>query len=340
MIRGRLPWALLAGLVLVQIGYPLTAGTTRAGLTMATVGLGYLLSVGHALLSRGTRTALALVAVATGGGFAVEALGVATGFPFGSYDYSGELGPKLAGVPLIIPLAWTWMAWPAWLTAVRLTGPATPAAGARPGPATAPGRGAAPDRPSSGLERRLAARRPNYVAARPSFGPERRLAARRPNYGRQPSWSSRSARRIALAAVGLAAWDLFLDPQMVAEGYWAWRDATPALPGLPGVPASNYLGWLLFAVLLAAALRPLAGPAVDRTDRRDAPMFALYLWTYAASVLAHAVFLRLPASAVWGGAGMALAAVPLAVALLRARRHAPEPREVDPAPRPGVEATA
>ncbi|MFG3686353.1 carotenoid biosynthesis protein [Micromonospora sp. NPDC047740] len=277
MIRGRLPWALLAGLVLAQIGYPLTAGATRAGLTVATVVLGYLLSVGHALLTRGTRTAVALVAVATGGGFAVEALGVATGFPFGSYDYSGELGPKLAGVPLIIPLAWTWMAWPAWLTAVRLTRPAT-AGGAR----------------------------------------------------------FRRAGRITLAAVGLAAWDLFLDPQMVAEGYWVWRDVGPALPGLPGVPASNYLGWLLFALLLAATLRPLAGPAVDRTDGRDAPMFALYLWTYAASVLAHAVFLRLPASAAWGAAGMAVAAVPLAVTLLRARRRVPERREVDVAARPGA----
>ncbi len=270
MIRRRLPWALLAALVLAQICYPLTAGATRAGLTVATVGLGWLLSVGHALLSRGTRTALALVAVATGGGFAVEALGVATDFPFGGYDYSGELGPKLAGVPLIIPLAWTWMAWPAWLAAVRLTEPA-------PGPAG--------DRQA-------------------------------------PGWVDRLS-RVALAAVGLAAWDLFLDPQMVAEGYWVWRDAIPALPGLPGIPASNYLGWLLVAVLLMTALRPLAGPAVDRADGRDTPMFALYLWTYAASVLAHAVFLRLPASAVWGAAGMAVATVPLAVTLLRAR-HAGE----------------
>ncbi|WP_373684022.1 carotenoid biosynthesis protein [Micromonospora solifontis] len=279
-MRRRLPWVLLAVLVLAQIGYPLTTGATRAGLTLATVGLGYLLAVGHALLSRGPRAALALVAVATGGGFAVEALGVATGVPFGSYDYSGELGPKLAGVPLIIPLAWTWMAWPAWLTAVRITR----------------------DRPAPGWARRLG--------------------------------------RIGLAALGLAAWDLFLDPQMVAEGYWVWRDATPALPGLPGVPASNYLGWLLFAVLLMAALRPLAGPAVDRGDGRDAPMLALYLWTYASSVLAHAVFLRLPASALWGAAGMAVAAVPLAVALLRARRVGAPPRTAEPATRTGVDAPA
>ncbi|MEU4567216.1 carotenoid biosynthesis protein [Micromonospora sp. NPDC023956] len=266
----RSTWVLLGVLVLAQIGYPLTGGGTRAALTVATVVLGYLLSVGHALLTRGPRTAAALVAVATGGGFAIEALGVATGFPFGSYDYSGELGPKLAGVPLIIPLAWTWMAWPAWLAAVRLV---------RPG-----------------------------------------------------------VRRVALAAVGLAAWDLFLDPQMVAEGYWRWRDATPALPGLPGIPVSNYLGWLLFGVLMMTLLRPLAGATVDRTGPADHPMYALYLWTYASSVLAHAVFLGLPASALWGAAGMAVAAVPLAVTLARGHRrqrppagpgHGSDPRRVD-----------
>ncbi|MGN9765118.1 carotenoid biosynthesis protein [Micromonospora sp. SD12] len=308
----RLSWALLAALVLAQICYPLTAGQTRARLTVATVVLGYLLSVGHALLSRGPRTAAALVAVATGGGFAIEALGVATGFPFGSYDYSGELGPKLAGVPLIIPLAWTWMAWPAWLAATRLTGGAAngttgsgPAVGS--GPATGSG---------------------SAVGIGSAVGSDAG--------GRPGGWFP--VRRIALAAVGLAAWDLFLDPQMVAEGYWVWRDATPALPGLPGIPVSNYLGWLLFAVLMMSALRPLAGPAVATTDGRDAPMFALWLWTYFSSVLAHAVFLDLPASALWGAAGMSVAAVPLALTLLRSRRddrHRPRQPQ-----RPGVDATA
>ncbi|MET8043909.1 carotenoid biosynthesis protein [Micromonospora sp. NPDC005215] len=279
----RISWTLLAVLVLAQICYPLTTGATRAGLTVATVVLGWLLSVGHALLSRGPRVATALVAVATGGGFAIEAIGVATGVPFGSYDYSGELGPKLAGVPLIIPLAWTWMAWPAWLAAVRLTGGGTPAGG-----------GASAGR-----------------------------------------WVG----RIALATVGLAAWDLFLDPQMVAEGYWLWRDATPALPGLAGVPVSNYLGWLLFAVLMMSALRPLAGPAAEHTDRRDDPMVGLYLWTYFSSILAHAVFLDLPASALWGAAGMSVTAVPLAVTLLRARRGRDTRREDHQPHRPGVDAT-
>ena len=257
----RLPWLLLAVLVLVQIGYPLSAGATRAGLTVLTVVLGYLLSVSHALLTRGPRAAAALVAVATGGGLAVEAVGVATGFPFGTYDYSGQLGPKLFGVPLIIPLAWTWMAWPAWLAAVRLTG------------------GRAGRRTGHRIGRRAA--------------------------------------RIVLAATGLAAWDLFLDPQMVAEGYWTWQAATPALPGVPGIPIGNYLGWLGFALVLMTALSAAAGPGASAAAPADGPMLALWLWTYASSVLAHAVFLGLPASALWGGVVMGAVVLPLAAHLIR-----------------------
>ncbi len=238
---------LLGALVLTQICYPLTEGRARAACTVLTVLLGYALSVTHALLSRGPRAALALVALVTVGGFGVEAVGVATGFPFGIYDYSGQLGPKLLGVPLIIPLAWTWMAWPAWLAAGRLV--------------------------------------------------------------------TGTAARVAVAAVGLAAWDLFLDPQMVAEGYWTWQSPTPALPGVPGIPVGNYLGWLGFALLIMAALARAVPPA----EADDTPMLALYLWTYASSVLAHAVFLDLPASAAWGGLGMGAVAVPLAVRLSRAR---------------------
>jgi uncharacterized membrane protein len=244
----RLPWALLGVLVLVQIGYPLASGRVRAALTVATVLLGYVLSVSHAI-SRSRRAALALVGTATLGGFAVEAIGVHTGFPFGTYDYSGQLGPKLLGVPLIIPLAWTWMAWPAWLAAVRLT--------------------------------------------------------------------ERRALRICLAALGLATWDLFLDPQMVAEGYWTWHSPIPALPGVPGIPIGNYLGWLGFAILLMAALSVAGGSKIDNPQPGDAPILALWLWTYASSVLAHAVFLGLPASAGWGGVLMGAVVLPLAVKQLK-----------------------
>jgi uncharacterized membrane protein len=244
-VRTTVSWVLLGALVLTQISYPLTHGSARAGVTVATVILGYLLSVSHAFLTRGVRAGLTLIGIATLGGFAIEAAGVATGFPFGTYDYSGQLGPKLLGVPLIIPLAWTWMAWPAWLAAQRI--------------------------------------------------------------------SRNAGIQVSCAALGLAAWDLFLDPQMVSEGYWTWRHPTPALPGLDGIPVSNYLGWAGFAVLLVAVLRTAApAPATE-----DAPMLALWFWTYASSVLAHAVFLRLPASAVWGGVVMGAVVIPAAVRVAR-----------------------
>jgi len=45
----------------------------------------------------------AAIAVIT---FLVEAVSVATGFPFGSYDYTNTLGPLIIGVPFTIALAW------------------------------------------------------------------------------------------------------------------------------------------------------------------------------------------------------------------------------------------
>jgi len=34
-----------------------------------------------------------------------------------------------------------------------------------------------------------------------------------------------------LLTAGLAAWDLFLDPQMVSAGHWTWLDTSPVLTG-------------------------------------------------------------------------------------------------------------
>jgi len=51
----------------------------------------------------------------------------------------------------------------------------------------------------------------------------------------------------ALSAVAFTAWDLLLDPQMVAWGFWSWS----APGGYFGVPWSNYLGWLTVAGLLS-----------------------------------------------------------------------------------------
>lgn len=43
-----------------------------------------------------------------------ELVGSMTGFPFGKYHYTEILQPQIAGVPLLIPLAWMMMLPPAW----------------------------------------------------------------------------------------------------------------------------------------------------------------------------------------------------------------------------------
>jgi putative membrane protein len=122
------------------------------------------------------------------------------------------------------------------------------------------------------------------------------------------------AARVVIGGWALAAWDLFLDPQMVAAGHWVWASgAAPGLPGIPSIPWTNYAGWLAVALVMAAVLR--AVPGARKASDLDAPMVAFYLWTYASSVLAHAAFWGLPASAAWGALGMGLVAVPLALSL-------------------------
>ena len=75
-----------------QICYPLTGGAARAGLVVATVVLGFL------LVGRRTRCATRGAADGAGAGRGgrrrrarwSRRVGVATGFPFGGYDYSGD----------------------------------------------------------------------------------------------------------------------------------------------------------------------------------------------------------------------------------------------------------
>ena len=123
---------------------------------------------------------------------------------------------------------------------------------------------------------------------------------------------------VAVGAWALASWDLFLDPQMVDAGHWTWTDVQLALPGLPGIPVSNYLGWLLVATLMMAALQRLPRRAAD-----DRVPHALFLWTYASSVLAHAAFFGRPAVALVGGVGMGLVALPFARSLQRSSWRPP-----------------
>ena len=47
-------------------------------------------------------------------GLLSEIAGVHTGIPFSTYAYTDALQPQLFDVPIVIPLAWAMMAYPAW----------------------------------------------------------------------------------------------------------------------------------------------------------------------------------------------------------------------------------
>jgi carotene biosynthesis associated membrane protein len=106
-------WALVAAAVLVQIVYPLTPDGTRTPITVLSVLVFAAASLADVVRTHGSRGGGVLLLVAGGGGLLAEAVGVHTGFPFGSYAYTGTLGPQLLGVPLVVPFAWVMMAWPA-----------------------------------------------------------------------------------------------------------------------------------------------------------------------------------------------------------------------------------
>jgi uncharacterized membrane protein len=116
------------------------------------------------------------------------------------------------------------------------------------------------------------------------------------------------AGRVVLGAACLTAWDLFLDPQMTAEGYWQW-----ARPGhYRSIPVTNFAGWFVTGlgvmVLLEVVLPPQAEP--------NGTAVATYAWMAVMQTLGFAVFFRDPVVALMGGAAM------LPVAVLAARRAA------------------
>jgi uncharacterized membrane protein len=259
--------------VLSQVLYPLVDGDpsaasnpTLVAVTTVSVCLFCSASVVHAAAAAGSRAALLLVAIAGGTGLLAESIGVATGFPFGRYHYTGTLGPAVLGVPVLVPLAWVMMAYPCLLAG-------------------------------------------RTVATQ--------LASRhgRPHHGRRPNLEH--VVTVAASAWLLAAWDLFLDPQMVHAGHWRWAHPDPGLPGLEGVPLSNFLGWLLVAIVLQAALH-LAFPRVGDADGREhaanrrlpAVPAVLLAWTWLGSALANLAFFGRPAVALYGLLAMGVVAAP------------------------------
>lgn len=103
---------------------------------------------------------------------------------------------------------------------------------------------------------------------------------------------------VALIGAGaMTAWDVFLDPQMVAAGHWSWQDPEPGLPGVPAVPLSNFAGWFAVALVLIAALDRALPVTPGRAHGVPATLLA---WTWLGSTVANLAFFGRPAVAGYG----------------------------------------
>ncbi|WP_446226379.1 carotenoid biosynthesis protein [Nocardia sp. IBHARD005] len=281
-----MPAVTAIALVLVQITYPLSAGVTRDRITVVVVVLSAATALLHAATTRGLRWATGFFVIVSGLGLTAEIVGTATGFPFGSYAYAVDrLGPSFADVPLAVPLAWTGGLYPIWIVAGVLVSRTHRAA---------PSYTRSPSRSESSNDRHPAVHSASNAGL----------------------LSGPNARRVGLFVLGAVGWDLFLDPQMVADGQWGWAVTDAGLPGLPEIPYTNYFGWALVAVVMAVLLTLLDRLLAPPRDPSVAVPVAVFGWTWLGSTLAHAVFLGLPASAIWGFAGLGLLGIPL---FLRAR---------------------
>jgi uncharacterized membrane protein len=219
--------------VLTMLSMPVIGWTLGTDTMRRSMSAGVLVQVLAVLIilydAWGIRRLLFTFGIVAGLAYCAELLGSSTGIPFGKYYYTGLLQPQLAGVPLLIPLAWMMMLPPAWATGYLIT-----------------------------------------------------------------QRSGRSLMFIAVSALAFTAWDLFLDPQMVAWDFWRWQE-----PGIYfGIPLSNYAGW----VIVSAGLSLIANPR----DLPAGPLFLVYALTWMLQTIGQGIFWGQPGPALFGflGAGL------------------------------------
>ena len=77
--------------------------------------------------------------------------------------------------------------------------------------------------------------------------------------------------QLAMMAASITAWDVFLDPQMVGEGYWQWQSASLAFRGIPLV---NYAGWFATALINSALVMVICRTPQVLTQRLSIATYA------------------------------------------------------------------
>jgi uncharacterized membrane protein len=239
-----------------------------------TVVLGAIAGLLHAASRLGWRASLWIFVVGFTISLASELTGTTTGYPFGPYSYTTQLGFLIGGkVPFNIPTSWFFMLYASLAICGRVL----------------------------------------------RAGDDSRTRWR---------WA-------AVAALVLTAWDVSMDPAMVATTHWVWQlppteGASPIrrlfLTGFfYGMPLTNWLGWLLTGLIVARAMLAIVPPSAWAA--RVAPS-RLPLVLYAANgVLPLLICIG---RGMWWAAvlGTAAMGVPLLLALRRPARAPAARREV------------
>ena len=85
------------------------------------------------------------------------------------------------------------------------------------------------------------------------------------------------AYRGSVGAMVMTAWDLVMDPMMVAGGHWVWEE-----PGAYfGIPLQNYVGWFLttfitfWLFLTITRIRPRQDPSNDSFNQLPILSYAI-----------------------------------------------------------------
>jgi len=239
-----------------------------------TVVLGALAGVLHAAGRLGWRTAVGIFVVAFSISLASELTGTTTGYPFGPYSYSTQLGHLIGGrVPFNIPTSWFYMLY----SSLAICG---------------------------------------------------RLLVPRDDSASKWRWA-------AVAALVLTAWDVSMDPAMVATTHWFWH--LPSLEGASafrrvflsgffyGMPLTNWLGWLATGLVVARAMLAIVPPS--RWAERVSPS-RLPLVLYAANGVLPLMICA--GRGMWWAVTLGAAAmgIPLVLAVRRPARAAAKRREM------------
>jgi putative membrane protein len=175
----------------------------------------------HAVQRQGWKNALLMLVTIVVVSLTFEAVGVATGWVYGPYHYSDQLGPRFLGlVPYIIPLAWFMMMYSSYVIADWLI----------------------------------------------------------------PATSKRWQRVLTVSAVSgvvMTAWDMVMDPMMVAGGNWIWEISGDYF----GIPLQNFAGWW-FTTFAATLVYLFLSPHADsrQASKLDLLPIISYLITSGSAV--------------------------------------------------------